>query len=149
MGYSFIARTPQHWSSTLMLTGLAAPTLGNLPLAMVSSLATTLSLGIPNVNRLCPVLVLKLNTVLLQMVLPRHRGSASSYWNFTPHSLGPPWSTATTLVQSTSPQTQFSSSGPNMWRSIYTLFVSAWRLDMSVFFMCQPRHSMPTSSRKG
>ncbi|WVZ84243.1 LOW QUALITY PROTEIN: hypothetical protein U9M48_031295, partial [Paspalum notatum var. saurae] len=133
MGFSFIG--PPHRSewSTLMLTGLAVLTHGNLPLAMAFFRRQSNLLVLqPTVSRSSAKAECRAGpTVLLNLA-----SSASSSLISTRPSLGPPQSNVIISVQSISPPIQSKTSRLSTWRLTYISFVSMWPLDRLVSFMC-------------
>jgi hypothetical protein len=109
-------------------------------------LVTTWSPGLPSVSTLCLVLVPKRSTGLWLMLLQKLIGCANCYMSYIHHPPRLLWYTATTSALSISPLIRFSINGPNMWRSIYTLFVIESPPVLFECSMSQRPHSTRISS---
>ena len=113
---------------------------------MQSSWAITWSPSLPSVRMQSPAPVPRPSTVRLLMSSLRSPGYAYSSLSFAHLCVALLWFTATTSALCTCLPTPFSTSAPNMWRSIYTSFGSAWPPVKSEFSMSRWPHSTPTSS---
>ena len=132
-----------------MRIGSDAPILASLPPIMIFFLGTISSPGLPSASRQCPVRVLRPSIAPWPMASLKPVGYARFWVSFVVPFAVPPLFIVTTLVQSTSPPTPFSTSALSMRRLTYTSFVNALPLVKFVSCMFLHRPSMPISSLKG